>query len=68
MSLQMKRATVALLGGAGFIAVVVGALTDIYATTTGVIILLVCGMLSGVLARYWRLPEEREYERTDSFT
>ena len=59
MSENAKRAIVGRLGGMGLIFLLIGAMTHVYATTTGVIIMFVCWLGSGVLARYWGLKKEK---------
>jgi len=53
MSTNAKRAIVGLVGGMGLIFLLIGALTHVYPTTTGVIIMFVCWLGAGILARYW---------------
>ncbi len=53
MSPTSKRATVKLLGGAGLIFLLIGATTAAYPTVAGVIIMLACWLLAGVLKSYW---------------
>lgn len=62
MSENAKRAIVGLLGGLGLIFLLIGALTNAYSTTTGVIIMFVCWLGSGVLARLWGLKKEKAKE------
>ena len=57
MSVNAKRAIVGLLGGMGLVFLLIGALTHAYPTTTGVIIMFVCWIGSGTLARYWGLKK-----------
>ena len=59
MSINAKRALVGLLGGMGLIFLLIGAMTSAYPTTIGVIIMFVCWLGSGVLARYWGLKKEK---------
>ena len=59
MTVNAKRAIVGLVGGLGLIFLLIGALTDVYRTVIGVIILFVCWLVSGVLARYWGLRKEK---------
>ena len=59
MTVNAKRAIVGLVGGLGLIFLLIGALTDVYRTVIGVIIMFVCWLLAGVLARYWGLKKEK---------
>lgn len=59
MSVNAKRAIVGLVGGLGLILLLVGALAHVYATTIGVILMFVCWLVAGVLARYWGLKKEK---------
>jgi hypothetical protein len=59
MSTNAKRAIVALFGGLGFIFLLLGAIGDVYPTTTGVIIMFACWLVAGVLARFWGLKKEK---------
>ncbi|MFC1904580.1 hypothetical protein ACFLXT_02315 [Chloroflexota bacterium] len=59
MSVNAKRAIVALVGGLGFIVLLVGAIGHVYPTTTGVIIMFVCWLVAGVLARFLGLKKEK---------
>ncbi|UCG53891.1 MAG: hypothetical protein JSV32_04585 [Dehalococcoidia bacterium] len=54
-----KRAVVGLIGGLGLIFLLIGALADVYRTTTGVIIMFVCWLIAGVLAKFWGLKKEK---------
>ena len=60
MSVNAKRAIVGLIGGLGFIFLLLGAIGDVYATTTGVIIMFCCWLVAGVLAKFWGLKKERD--------
>ena len=62
MSVNAKRAIVGLIGGLGFIFLLIGAIGHVYPTTTGVIIMFVCWLLAGVMAKYWGLRKENEEE------
>lgn len=59
MSRNAKKAIVGLIGGLGLIFVLIGALTDVYPTTTGVIIMFGCWLVSGVLASLWGLRKRK---------
>ena len=59
MSTNAKRAIVGLIGGLGFIFLLLGAIGDVYPTTTGVIIMFGCCLVAGVLAKYWGLKKEK---------
>jgi len=59
MSTNAKRAIVAFIGGLGFIFLLLGAIGHVYPTTTGVIIMFVCWLVAGVLAKYWGLKKEK---------
>jgi len=59
MSTNAKRAIVGLIGGLGFVFLLIGAIGHVYATTTGVIIMFVCWLIAGVLARFWGLKKEK---------
>ncbi|MFC1872509.1 hypothetical protein ACFLYV_02170 [Chloroflexota bacterium] len=59
MSLNAKRAIVSLIGGLGFIALLLGVLADVYSTTTGIILLFAFGLVAGVLGKYWGLKKEK---------
>jgi len=58
MSNNAKTAIVGLLGGLGLIFILIGAMTDVYPTTTGVIIAFVCWLGAGVLGQFWGLKKE----------
>ena len=59
MSVNAKRAIVGLFGGLGFIFLLLGAIGDVYPTTTGVIIMFACWLIAGVLAKFWGLKKEK---------
>jgi len=59
MSENAKRAIVGLIGGLGLIFLLLGAIGDVYPTTTGVIIMFVCWLIAGVLAKFWGLKKEK---------
>ena len=60
MSVNAKRAIVALIGGLGFIFLLIGAIGHVYpTTTTGVIIMFGCWLIAGVLAKFWGLKKEK---------
>ncbi len=57
MSTNAKRAIVGLIGGLGLIFLLLGAIGDVYPTTTGVLIMLACGLVAVVMARFWGLKK-----------
>jgi len=57
MSTNAERAIVGLIGGLGLIFLLLGAIGDVYPTTTGVIIMLACWLVAGVMARFWGLKK-----------
>ena len=59
MSTNAKRAIVALTGGLGLIFLLLGAIGHVYPTSTGVIIMFCCWLVSGVLAKYWGLKKDK---------
>ncbi len=59
MSTNAKRAIVALFGGLGFIFLLLGAIGDVYPTSTGVIIMFGCWLVCAVLAKFWGLKKEK---------
>ena len=65
MSVNAKRAVVSLIGGLGFIFLLIGAIGHVYATTTGVIIMFACWLVSGVLARFWGLRQNKSGKERD---
>ena len=60
MSTNAKRAIIGLIGGLGFIFLLLGAIGDVYPTTTGVIIMFGCWLVAGVLAKFWGLKKEKD--------
>jgi hypothetical protein len=60
MSVNAKRAIVGLFGGLGLLFLLLGAIGDVYPTTTGVIIMFGCWIISGFLAKLWGLKKEKE--------
>jgi len=57
MSTNAKRAVVGLIGGLGLIFLLLGAIGDVYPTTTGVIIMFACWLVARVMARFWGLKK-----------
>ena len=57
MSTNAKRAVVGLIGGLGLIFLLLGAIGDVYPTTTGVIIMFACWLVAGVVAKFWGLKK-----------
>ena len=62
MSENAKRAIVGLIGGLGLIFLLLGAIGDVYPTSTGVIIMFACWLVAGVLAKFWGLKKEQRGE------
>ncbi|MFC2071329.1 hypothetical protein ACFLUU_01230 [Chloroflexota bacterium] len=60
MSANAKRAIVYLLGGLGFISLLLGVIGNVYSTTTGIILMFVFGVIAGFLARYWGLKKGKD--------
>ena len=60
MSVNAKRAIVGLFGGLGLIFLLLGAIGDVYPTSTGVIIMIGCWVISGFLAKFWGLKKEKD--------
>ena len=59
MSKNAKTAIISLIGLIGLAVLLVGAITDVYATTTGVIIAVVLWIGSGILAGYWGVKKRK---------
>ena len=59
MSTNAKRAIVSLFGGLGLIFLLLGAIGNVYPTTTGVIIMIGCWVVSGVLTTFWGLKKDK---------
>ena len=59
MSENAKRAIVGLIGGLGLIFLLLGAIGDVYPTSTGVIIMFGCWLVAAVLAKFWGLKKEQ---------
>ena len=57
MSTNAKRAIVGLIGGLGLIFLLLGAIGHVYPTTTGVIIMLSCWVVAGVMTSFWGLKK-----------
>ena len=55
MSTNAERAIVGLISGLGLIFLLLGAIGDVYPTTTGVIIMFACWLVAGVVAKFWGL-------------
>jgi len=60
VSTNAKRAITGLIGGMGLILLLVGAVTHVYSTVIGVILMFACWLVAGVLARFWGLRRKRE--------
>ena len=60
MSKNAKRAVVGLIGGLGFIFLLLVAIGDVYPTTTGVIIMFACWLVAGVMTSYWGLKKKKD--------
>jgi len=60
MAINAKRAIVGLIGGLGFIFLLLGAIGDVYPTTTGVIIMFGCWLVAGVMASFWGLKKKKD--------
>jgi len=59
MSTNAKRAIVGLVGGLGLILLLIGAVTHVYDTVIGVILMFACWLVAGVLAQFWGLKKEK---------
>ena len=57
MSINAKRAIIGLVGGLGLIFLLLGAIGHIYPTSTGVIIMIGCWVISGFLASLWGIKK-----------
>ncbi|MFC1954408.1 hypothetical protein ACFLVZ_01125 [Chloroflexota bacterium] len=60
MSTNAKRAIVYVIGGIGFIFLLLGTIADIYPTTTGIILLFVFGIIATGLAKFWGIKKEKD--------
>jgi len=60
MSTNAKRAIISLLGGLGLIFLLLGAIGDVYPTTTGVIIMIACWVVAGVMTSFWGLRKKKD--------
>ncbi|MFC2038750.1 hypothetical protein ACFLUG_03155 [Chloroflexota bacterium] len=60
MSLNAKRAIVYVIGSLGFILLLLGAIADVYPTTTGIILLFVFGIIATGLGKYWGIKKEKD--------
>jgi hypothetical protein len=59
MSMNVKRAIVSLFGGLGLIFLLIGAIGHVYPTSTGVIIMICCWVVSGFLAKLWGIQKNK---------
>lgn len=59
MSTNAKRAYVSILGALGFIVLLVGIFTDLYAFMVGLIIAIACWVGSGILGSYWGVKKKK---------
>ncbi len=59
MSTNAKRAIISLLGGLGLIFLLLGAIGDVYPTSTGVIIMIACWVVAGAMASFWGLKKKK---------
>lgn len=62
MSKNAKWAIVGLLGGIVFMFLLIGAMAHVYSTTAGVIIMLACWWMAGMLMRIWGFGKEKYYD------
>ena len=62
MSNNAKRAIVSMVGGLGLILLLLGVLAHLYSTSTGVILMISCWVVVGVLARWWGLKKGKDYD------
>lgn len=60
MSTNAKRAIISLLGGLGLIFLLLGAIGDVYPTTTGVIIMIACWVVAGAMTSFWGLRKKKD--------
>ena len=59
MSINAKRAVVSLFGGLGLIFLLIGAIGHVYPTSTGIIIMIGCWVVSGFLAKLWGIKKDK---------
>lgn len=62
MSKNAKRAIVGLIGGLGFIFLLIGAIGHVYPTSTGVIIMFGCWLVAGVMTSFWGVKKKNKEE------
>jgi len=60
MSSNAKRAIVSLLGGLGLIFLLLGAIGDVYPTSTGVIIMIACWVVAGAISSFWGIKKGKD--------